>query len=98
MLEEIWKIPALWESRSSAADYPVQLREGKKTKQPTKTNLGQSKTEGTGSKVPARVYSLEQHRVLHSFEDVEDMIPVFHHSIKIWIDSSGKKISSTKFL
>ena len=80
------------------ANCPVLPREGSGNLQSTKTNLGQSKGEGTGSKVPARVYSLEQHRVPDSFENVEGTIPVFSHLTKILLDLGGKKISRTKFL
>ena len=72
----------------------------RKERDPTtnQDNLGQSKKEETGLKVPARVYSFEQHQVPDSFEDVEDTIPIFHCLTKIWIDPDDKKISKTKFL
>ena len=56
------------------ADCPIRLRKGKGTPQPTKTNPGQSEKEGTGSKVPAQVYSLEHHQDPDSSEDVEGMV------------------------
>ena len=73
------------------ADCPVRLREGKGIQQPTKTNPGLSKEEGTEPKVPTRVYSLDQCQVPDSSENVEDTILVFCPLPQSLIDSSGKK-------
>ena len=64
------------------ANCPARLRERRGTlpptkpnsQQPAKSNPGQTKGEGTGSKAPARVYSLEQHQVPDSSEDGEGMV------------------------
>ncbi|XP_071921807.1 uncharacterized protein [Coffea arabica] len=53
------------------ANCPVLPREARVTTQSSKANSVQSKVEGTKPKVPARVYSLEQHQVPDSSGVVE---------------------------
>ena len=76
------------------ANCPVVLREGKRTQQPIKTNPGQTKGKGIGSKVPARVNSLEQLQVSDSSEDVEGMI---RRLTQILIDSVIRKFRGRNF-
>ncbi|XP_071916244.1 uncharacterized protein [Coffea arabica] len=68
------------------ANCPVLPREARVTTQSSKANSGQSKVEGTKPKVPARVYSFEQHQVPDSSRVVEGTIPVFHRLARILID------------
>ncbi|XP_027151966.1 uncharacterized protein LOC113780390 [Coffea eugenioides] len=68
------------------ANCSVLPREARVTTQSSKANSGQSKMEGTKPKVPAQVYSLEQHQVPDSSGVVEGTIPIFHHLARILID------------
>ncbi|XP_071912320.1 uncharacterized protein [Coffea arabica] len=56
------------------ANCPGLSREGSGNRQSTKANLDQSKGERTGPKVPARVYSLGQHQIPDTSEDMEGKI------------------------
>ncbi|XP_071921823.1 uncharacterized protein [Coffea arabica] len=71
------------------ANCPVQPREARGTTQSSKATSAQSKVEVTKSKVPARVYSIEQRPVPDSAEVMEGTIPVFHRLARILIDSGA---------
>nr|XP_027103070.1 uncharacterized protein LOC113724363 [Coffea arabica] len=57
------------------ASCPVLKRDGTGSQQPSRTNSGPVKGEGTKSKVSARVYSLEPQQV-----------PVYHRFVKVLVD------------
>nr|XP_027067805.1 uncharacterized protein LOC113693471 [Coffea arabica] len=71
------------------ASCTVQSREARGTTQSSKATSGQSWVEGAKSKVPARIYSIEQRPVPDSAEVVEGTIPIFHRLTRILIDSGA---------